>query len=76
MGGHPARPFPIFPIQKDKISDLLFPLLWGEQKIPHLQAGDLNYLPTKLVARLTELTSSRGDQERGVREDIANSKVC
>ncbi len=49
-----------------------------KQKIPHLAAGDFLITYNQLIqlTTLTELTSSRGDQERGVGEDIANSKVC
>ncbi|MHC5819623.1 MAG: hypothetical protein ACYT04_28050 [Nostoc sp.] len=45
------------------------------KKIPHLAAGDFYYLSTKLAAELTELTSSRSNQERGVSHDVANSEV-
>ena len=45
-----------------------------QQKIPHLAAGDFYYLSTKLAA-LTELTSSRSNQECGVSYDVANSEV-
>lgn len=44
-------------------------------KIPHLSAGDFYYLPTKLAAELTELTSSRSNQECCVSHDVANSEV-
>jgi hypothetical protein len=50
-------------------------ILLSQQKIPRLKVGDFDYLPTKLVARLTELTSSRGDEEGCIGEDIANSEV-
>lgn len=45
------------------------------KKIPHLAAGDFYYLSTKLAAELTELTSSRSNQECGVSYDVANSEV-
>ncbi len=45
------------------------------QKIPHLAAGDFDYSSTKLAAGSTELTSSGGDEEGGVGEDVANGEV-
>jgi len=45
------------------------------QKIPHQVAGDFDYSSTKLVGGSTELTSSGGDEEGGVGQDIADGEV-
>jgi hypothetical protein len=55
--------------------DFQSPGLLRQQKIPHQVAGDFDYSSTKLVGGSTELTSSGGDEEGGVGQDIANGEV-
>ncbi len=50
-------------------------LLTNSIKNPPPYGGGFYYLPTKLAAKLTELTSSGGDKESGIGDDIANGEV-
>ncbi len=51
------------------------PALRFTTKNPPPYGRGFYYSSTKLVAELTELTSSGGNQERRIGEDIANGEV-